>query len=89
MATSEYDTSELIFGSYDDDKFEGDIVWHPVIDKLFWTIQLDDIKFNNKSLGICQDKTCLVIPDSGTSTLFMPSWAFEIVDPLIPYYPNC
>jgi hypothetical protein len=47
MATSINDTSELIFGSYDDDKFEGEIVWHPVVDKFFWTMKLDDIKLNN------------------------------------------
>ena len=53
-------------------------MWHPVIDKLFWSLKLNDIRIGNKSLGLCQDKTCLVTPDSGTSLTTMPSWAYKI-----------
>ena len=50
------DDSELTFGYYDEKRFEAPLIWHPVIDKLFWSLRLNDIKIGNKSLGICQDE---------------------------------
>lgn len=45
--------SELLFGGYDESKFVGQKVCHNVIDKLFWSLNLQDIKLNGKSLGLC------------------------------------
>jgi Eukaryotic aspartyl protease len=53
MAVNENDESELLFGSYDDEKFVGEITWHPVANQLFWSMALDDIKYNGQSLNIC------------------------------------
>lgn len=69
--------SEVTFGSYDRDRFYGEISWHPVINKLFWSLKLNDIRIGNKSLGLCLKKNCMVAPDSGTSYLTMPKWAFN------------
>ncbi len=72
------DDSELNFGFYDEQRYVSDTLkWHPVIDKLFWSLKLDDIKVNGVSLNICQDRVCLVTPDSGTSMSTMPNWAIE------------
>ena len=46
MAVNEHEQSELLFGTYDTTKFTGDIVWHPVINKLFFSLKLDDVKLN-------------------------------------------
>ena len=32
------DESELLFGKYNPDKFVGEIRWHSVVDKLFWSL---------------------------------------------------
>lgn len=72
--------SELLLGDWDDSKYSGDLVWHNVEHKLFWSIQLDDVKVNGNSLGLCgpdSGKNCLLTPDSGTSMITFPSWAFE------------
>jgi hypothetical protein len=53
MAMNGIDKSELLFGKIDDSKYTGDIQWHPVIDKLFWSLKLDDIKYNDVSMGLC------------------------------------
>jgi len=71
------DDSELTFGSYNPDRFVGELEWHPVRDKLFWALQLDDVRLGDESLHLCDDITCLVTPDSGTSLSTMPSWALE------------
>ena len=47
------DDSELTFGSYDTERFEGDLTWHPVINKLFWSLNLEDVRIGNESLGVC------------------------------------
>ena len=73
------DDSELTFGYYDEDRFMAPLVWHPVIDRLFWSLRLNDIKIGNQSLGICQgDEVCMVTPDSGTSLSTMPKWAYSV-----------
>lgn len=50
------DDSELTFGSYDTERFEGDLKWHPVIDKLFWSLQLDDVRIGDKSVVDCKTR---------------------------------
>lgn len=47
------DDSELTFGSYDTARIDGDITWHPVIDQLFWSLNLEDVKIGNQSIGVC------------------------------------
>eukprot|EP00350_Pseudokeronopsis_sp_OXSARD2_P010015 CAMPEP_0170551034 /NCGR_PEP_ID=MMETSP0211-20121228/9050_1 /TAXON_ID=311385 /ORGANISM="Pseudokeronopsis sp., Strain OXSARD2" /LENGTH=170 /DNA_ID=CAMNT_0010857933 /DNA_START=672 /DNA_END=1184 /DNA_ORIENTATION=- len=91
------DQSELLFGAYNEDKFTGDINWHPVIDKLFWSLSLDDIKYNGVSIpfnshskkGLCDVKRCMVTPDSGTTLLTAPSWAIEAIKNALPYEEDC
>lgn len=74
--------SELTFGYYDKSKYTGDMIWHPILHKLMFGIQLDDIKVNGVPMGICgnaNQETCLVTVDSGTSEFTMPSWAIKKV----------
>jgi hypothetical protein len=49
------DGSSLTFGYWEEDKIEegATLDWHPVIDELFWSLQMDDILLDGKSLGIC------------------------------------
>ena len=80
MSMNPEEESELMLGAWDDTKFEGDLVWHNVEHKLFWSIQLDDIIIDGKSLEICgpnSGKNCLITPDSGTSMITFPSWAYK------------
>lgn len=72
--------SELLLGAWDDTKYSGELVWHNVEHKLFWSIQLDDVKIDGKSLGLCgpdSGKNCLLTPDSGTSMITFPTWAHK------------
>ncbi|CDW75789.1 pepsinogen c precursor [Stylonychia lemnae] len=89
MSMTTNEQSELTFGGYDEDRVDGEINWHPVADQLFWSLNLEDIKLNGQSLGICQDRKCLVTPDSGTSLMTAPSWAFEKLKKLLPYKEDC
>ena len=73
--------SELLLGDWDEAKFEGELDWHEVKHQLFWSIQLDDVQIDGKSLEICgpdSGKDCLLTPDSGTSMITFPSWAHSI-----------
>jgi hypothetical protein len=85
------DHSELLFGRFDPEKFIGDIQWHPVVDKLFWSLRLDDIKYNGIPLNICRGRYegCMMTPDSGTSLLTAPTWAMEILEEIMPQEENC
>ena len=85
MGRTQADKSEILFGSYDKEKFTGEIQWHSVIDKLFWSLKLDDIKLNGVPFNLCTDKTCMITPDTGTSLITVPSWAYKIMEPKMPY----
>ncbi|CDW74996.1 pepsin a-like [Stylonychia lemnae] len=89
MSVSKKDQSELIFGWIDESKYTGNIVWHPVINQFFWQLQLDDVLYNNKSIGYCKKRKCSITPDSGTSTITFPKRAFEKIKQLIPDQKNC
>ena len=39
-------------------------------------VKLDDVKFNGKSLGLCNGD-CLITFDSGTSLMSMPTFATD------------
>jgi saccharopepsin len=88
--------SDLTFGYYDKTKFEGDLVWHPILLKYMFGIQLDDVKVNGKSLGFCgkegsgaQRTNCLLTVDSGSSMMAMPSFAYNQLEGLgIPAMTN-
>ena len=72
--------SELVLGGWDESRYTGDLVWHQVKHKLFWSIQLDDVLINGKSLGYCgpgSGKNCYITPDSGTSLMTFPGWAYK------------
>ena len=66
--------SEILLGGWDTDKYTGDIEWHDVTKRLFWSMKLDDIKVGGKSTGFCtrSGANCTVTPDSGTSLLTFP-----------------
>jgi len=80
--------SDLTFGYYDKTKFQGELVWHPVIFKYMFGLKLDDIKINGKSLGFCgpngQRSECIVTVDSGTTMMSLPGWAFSQIQGKVP-----
>ena len=56
----EEEESEVMFGGYDEDLIDPsyndgtrELDIHPVLHQLFWSIKLDDIKIDGKSIGLC------------------------------------
>ena len=66
-------------GAWNEDKFKGELQWHPVVHQLFWSIKLDDILIGGVSTGYCNQEgvNCLVCPDSGTSLATFPEGHFN------------
>lgn len=60
---------ELTFGAVDKDRFEGDLVYAPVIRKGYWEVELTDFALGGKKLG---QKARAAI-DTGTSLIAVPS----------------
>lgn len=57
-----------------------DVVWNQVVKKLFWSVALDKVtlEYKDKKVLICdQGNLCLLTPDSGSSALTAPTWAYE------------
>ena len=71
--------SEMVLGGWDENRYSGELAWYPVVNRRFFAIKLDDVLVNGVSLGLCQQegKNCLITPDTGTSLITFPSWAFN------------
>jgi hypothetical protein len=70
---STIDKSEVVFGYIPEHRYLGQLNWHKVTTKKFWTVHLDEILHNGKSLNLCTNKKCAMTPDSGTTYMTMPS----------------
>lgn len=70
---------ELLF----DPKYEEEeIDWFPVVNELFWSLNLDrvSVRYGDTELTLCEeggDRECWIAPDSGTSAITFPSWAHK------------
>ena len=72
-----FEESELMLGDVNFDRFTGEIHWIPLTeDPVYWTIMIDDVRFGDKSLGLCTNG-CKAAVDTGTSLLAAPS---KVVD---------
>ena len=71
--------SDLTFGYYDKEKFEGDIHWNPVDYKYMFGVPFENILFDGKASDICEKGShkCLITFDSGTSLMSMPKFATD------------
>ena len=78
--------SELIFGDINKDRFSGEMRYHKVIDKRFFTIALDDILVDGKSTGFCKNAKpkCKAAPDSGSTAFGVPEEFKKQIDKIIP-----
>jgi hypothetical protein len=61
--------SKLILGGIDKSVYTGDINWHKVTDNYYWTVEADNILVGGKDIGLCKNKKCKVVADTGTSLL--------------------
>jgi len=91
MSANPSEPSELSFGSYNKNKFTGDLIWHDVVHQFYWSIKLDDIEIGGKRLNLCKDKEggCMITPDSGTSLMTMPNWALKAASQHLPKNDHC
>jgi cathepsin D len=62
------DESKLVLGGIDKSLYTGDINWHKITDKYYWTVKADNILVDGKDIGLCKNK-CNVVADTGTSLL--------------------
>lgn len=79
---------QITLGYVDHSKFSGKINYYPVVDKYYWTIKMDDIKYNGKSLGLCADG-CKAVVDTGTTLITGPSRDLRHLLKNIPVENDC
>jgi cathepsin D len=79
---------QISLGFIDESKFKGKIYYYDVIDKYYWTISLRDIRYNGKSLGLC-DQGCKAVVDTGTTLNTGPSEDISKLLNKIPVENDC
>lgn len=75
---NEDENAEITFGAVNPKRYTGDFTWTNVLrgEQFYWMIQIDDILYNGKSLGLCADG-CRAAVDTGTSLITGPSRDLE------------
>jgi cathepsin D len=79
---------QISLGFIDESKYKGKIYYYDVIDKYYWTINLTDIRYNGKSLGLCNGG-CKAVVDSGTTLNTGPSNDIATLLNKIPVENDC
>ncbi|KFZ67164.1 Gastricsin, partial [Podiceps cristatus] len=62
---------QLILGGVDTELFQGDIMWAPVTQELYWQVAIDEFAIGETVTGWCS-QGCQAIVDTGTYQLTMP-----------------
>lgn len=65
--------SEFSLGGYNEAHVDGDIHYHKVVDQYYWMMRADNILVDGKDIGLCHNRGCRVIADTGTSIMSAPS----------------
>jgi cathepsin D len=79
---------QITLGYIDKNKYKGDIKYYKVIDKYYWTIKMDDIKYNGVSLGLCKNG-CKAVIDTGTTLITGPTNDLKTLLKAIPVENDC
>ncbi len=69
---------EVIFGNTNKERYYGRILYYPLIEKYYWTIKMDDVKLNGRSIGLCKNG-CLAVVDTGTTLISAPTEDLKIL----------
>ena len=59
--------------------FEGDLDWIPVTEQYYWSLPLEDILVDGRSLGLCPGGKCVAVADSGTTFMSAPSSDLPVI----------
>ena len=74
----------MIFGGINHERYTGNLNYHKVVDKRFFSVELQDVLLDGKSLGYCNDDNiyprCRAAPDSGSTSLGVPKGFKDIMD---------
>ena len=79
---------QITIGYIDKTKYKGEIYYYSVIDQYYWTIALKDIKYDGKSLGLC-DNGCKAVIDTGTTLNTGPTEQLRVLLEKIPVENDC
>jgi cathepsin D len=79
---------EVTFGHTNKERYKGEVKYYQVTDKYYWTIKMDDILYDGKSLGLCENG-CKAIADTGTTLLTGPTSDVRKLLKVIPVQSNC
>jgi cathepsin D len=86
----EISPSKLFLGGFDRSLIEGNINYHPVVKKTWWTLNLDAVLVDGKDTGLCHsDLKCSIIMDTGSSLMATPPWALNSLLSQISTYSDC
>lgn len=85
---NENTNGQITIGYIDKTKYIGDIHYYDVVDRYYWTIQLKDILYDGKSLGLCPNG-CKAVIDTGTTLNTGPSEQLRTLLEKIPVENDC
>jgi hypothetical protein len=81
--------SVMTLGGVDKSLAIEEIKYYPVASRDYWSIKADNILLGGKDIGLCPDKSCRLIFDTGTSLITTPSAHLSKLLPKLQLNDDC
>ena len=65
--------SQVVLGEPKNNFYQDKLNWHPVSEKSYWQVEMEDIYVDGQPINICPDNNCKLVLDTGTSVMTGPS----------------
>mmetsp|Transcript_6606 Transcript_6606/g.15965 ORF Transcript_6606/g.15965 Transcript_6606/m.15965 type:complete len:336 (-) Transcript_6606:757-1764(-) len=77
FGATDNEESEITFGEYKPERMASELFWVKVTNPGYWQVAMDDICINNMPQNLCNNGTCQVAVDTGTSLMAGPMDVIE------------
>lgn len=85
LASDGKETSEISFGGWDKEKYEGKLGWSQVLQPELghWLVQISSVRVDDTVIPFCEDGKCRAVVDTGTALVSVPPMAFASIYQLL------
>merc|ERR1719313_3155700 len=89
IGSDDNEQSEVTFGEIKDEHKASELFWAPITQPGFWQFALQDVALGTKHLGLCVNKPCEAVLDTGSSMITGPSNLVSAIDKQLGMAKDC
>lgn len=89
IGSDDSEQSEITFGEIKGKYKASELFWAPISQSGFWQFSLQDVALGKKNLGLCPNKPCEAVLDTGSSMITGPSNLVNAIDKQLGMAKDC